>query len=156
MKRARTFLTAFTATAVLALLAIAGCGTAAGTSADNAFAGYKWQVVTITHDGKQTPIPERYDVYLNFARNGQFGANKPVNFHGGTYRTTSDGFTMGPMSSTAAGYAGHDPVTLLAVGAISAFNPGVSAAATVSGNRLAVTVDGYQLSCRRDGTVTSS
>jgi hypothetical protein len=56
------------------------------------------------------------------------------------------------MTSTAAGYVGHDLVTLLAISAISAFNPGVDAAAMVSGNRLTVTVGGYQLSCQRDGT----
>ncbi|HEX4432622.1 MAG TPA: hypothetical protein VHZ96_25350 [Frankiaceae bacterium] len=157
MKRASTFLPVLIVTAALASLAIAGCGSAtAGTPADatvagGAFAGYKWQVVTITHAGKQTPIPARYDVYLSFARSGQFGANEPVNYHGGTYRTTGDGFTTGPMSSTAAGYGGHDPVTLLAVSAISAFNPGVDAATTMNGNRLAVTVGGYQLGCQRDG-----
>lgn len=157
MKRTSTFLPALIATAGLASLAIAGCGTTtAGTAAPatvaaEAFAGYKWQVVTITRDGKQTPIPARYDVYLSFTRSGQFGANEPINSHGGTYRATSDGFTTGSMTSTAAGYAGHDPVTLLAVGAISAFNPGVDAAATMSGNQLTVTVGGYQLGCQRDG-----
>jgi hypothetical protein len=152
MKRASTFLPLFIAMAALASLALAGCSTATpGTAAGGAFAGYKWQVVTITRAGKQTPIPARYDVYLSFGRSGQFGANEPVNYHGGTYRTSSVGFTMGTTSSTAAGYAGHDPVTLLAISAISAFNPGVDAAATVSGNRLAVTVGGYQLGCRRDG-----
>jgi hypothetical protein len=41
---------------------------------------------------------------------------------------------------------------MLAINAISAFDPEVDAAATVSGNRLAVTVDEYQLDCQRDGT----
>jgi hypothetical protein len=143
----------FIAAAALASTAIAGCTTAtAGTSAGGPFAGYKWQIVTITHAGEQTPIPARYNVYLSFGPGAQFGANEPVNYHGGTYRTTSDGFTTGTVTSTLVGYAGHDPVTLLAVSAISAFDPEVDAAATVSGNRLAVTVDGYQLDCQRDGT----
>jgi hypothetical protein len=49
------------------------------------------------------------------------------------------------------GYIGHDPVTLLAINAISAFDNGIHATATVTGNRLAVTVGGYTLTCQRDG-----
>jgi predicted small secreted protein len=153
MKRTRAFLPLVIA---LASLVVAGCGTtAAGPGLIVpviGFAGYQWQVVTITHDGKQMPIPAHYDVYLKFVRNGQFGANGPVNYHGGTYRTTSDGFTTGQITMTAAGYGGHDPVTLLAEAALDAIASDVSATATVSGDRLAVTVGGYRLGCRRDGT----
>ncbi len=53
--------------------------------------------------------------------------------------------------TTAVGYAGKDPIVLLSVDAISAFNDGIHATATVTGDRLAVTVAGYTLTCQRDG-----
>jgi hypothetical protein len=54
-------------------------------------------------------------------------------------------------ASTAAGYAGHDPVLLLSVAAISAFGDGVHATARLAANQLTVTVGGYLLTCRREG-----
>jgi heat shock protein HslJ len=146
------------AVAVLVSVAAAGCATAASgpspksaSDAQAGFAGYKWLVVTIDHGGKATPVPTRYAVYLQFAPDGQFGAHEPVNYHGGTYHQTGDGFTTSGMVSTAVGYAGHDPVVLLSVGAISAFDNGVHAEVRLTGDRLAVTVGGYRLTCQRDG-----
>jgi heat shock protein HslJ len=155
----------------LVSVAAAGCATATGgtghqsgatpqestspkpaPSAEDGFAGYKWQVVAIDHAGKETPIPARYNVYLAFTPNGEFGANDPVNYHGGTYRADGDGFTTRSKYSSVAGYIGKDPVTLLAVNAISAFNSGVHATATVTGDQLTVSVGGYVLTCQRDGT----
>src|SRR5579875_1778476 len=120
-------------------------------TAQAGFAGYEWSVVAIGHDGKRTPIPARYSVYLQFAPDGRFGANDPVNYHFGSYRRTGDGFTIGDIASSLVGYAGADPVTLLAIGAISAFGKGAHATATVAGDRLTVTAGGYTLTCRRDG-----
>ncbi|HLH84112.1 MAG TPA: metal ABC transporter permease [Trebonia sp.] len=146
------------AAVALLVLAAAGCGGAGGgappepaPTAQAGFAGYEWSVVAIGHDGKRTPIPARYSVYLQFAPDGRFGANDPVNYHFGSYRRTGDGFTIGDIASSLVGYAGADPVTLLAIGAISAFGKGAHATATVAGDRLTVTAGGYTLTCRRDG-----
>jgi hypothetical protein len=157
MKRIVKSLSASIAAAALVSLAAAGCGTtsanvgSAAPTAHSGFAGYKWQVVAIDHDGKETPIPAHYSVYLQFTPNGQFGANEPVNYHSGTYRVIGDGFTTGDIASTMVGYGGHDPVIVLAQDAVSAFGEGVHATAQVTGNRLAVTVAGYTLSCQRAG-----
>jgi META domain len=121
-----------------------------GRRSDTGFAGYTWLVVTITRDSQETPIPARYDVYLKFTRSGEFSAKDPINIHSGTYRTTSDGFTTSHLMSTLMGYVGEVPDIVLAMDAISAFN-GVGAAATVTGDRLEVTVGEYQLGCQRDG-----
>jgi hypothetical protein len=120
------------------------------------FAGYTWTVTTITHGGKQTPIPACYEVALVFTPNGQFGASEPVNYHSGAYRQVRDGFTTSGLAVSAAGYAGHDPVTLLATGAMSAFGNGVHAAASVSGDRMVISVGGYLIDCRRDGVQLES
>jgi heat shock protein HslJ len=170
MKRVVKSLSVSIAAAALVSLAAAGCGTASTTStsvgggplksapaamssptAQAGFAGYKWSVVAIGHDGKQTPIPARYSVYLQFTPNGQFGANEPINYHFGTYRQVGDGFTTSNPGSTLAGYAGGDPVSLLAINAISSFDRPIRATAIVTGDRLAVTVNGYTLTCQRDG-----
>jgi heat shock protein HslJ len=156
----------------MALLSVAaaGCGTTSATvappisvspisvspksvpTAQAGFAVYKWAVVAVASGGKQTPVPLRYNVYLQFAPNGEFGANEPVNFHFGTYRLTGDGFTTSQSGTTAAAYAGHDPVVLLTQDAITvAFGVASHATATVTGDRLSVAVAGYTLICQRDG-----
>jgi hypothetical protein len=115
------------------------------------FTGYNWQVVAISRDGKVASIPARLQVALRFSPGEQFGANDSVNFHGGTYRTTGDGFTTSALSSTLAGYAGHDPAVLLAISAIGSFGDGVHATARLTENRLVVGVGSYTLSCQRRG-----
>lgn len=147
------------AAVALVLLAAAGCATTANGAppkpvqpiAHSGFAGYKWSVVAIDRDGTQTSIPAHYSVYLQFTPNGQFGANEPINYHFGSYRLTANGFTTGEIAATAVGYGGKDPVIVLSQDAISAFNNGVHATATVTGDRLTVTVAGYTLTCQRAG-----
>jgi hypothetical protein len=136
----------------LMALAAAACGsTAGGSSMLAGFAGYKWSVVAIGHDGKQTSIPAHYNVYLQFAPNGQYGANDPVNSHFGTYRQTGYGFTTSLVAVSAVGYAGNDPVITLTIGAISRLDDVADASATVTGNRLDVVAGGYTLTCQRAG-----
>jgi hypothetical protein len=133
-------------------LALAACGSApSATSVSAGFTGYAWQVVAIGHDGKLTSIPPREQVALRFSPGGQFGADDSVNFHSGTYRTTSEGFTTSALSSTLAGYAGHDPAVLLAISAIASFDNGVRARAQLNGHRLVVDVGSYTLTCQRHG-----
>ena len=129
-------------------LALAACGSA--TSArpvSPGFTGYVWQVVAISRDGKVTSIPARLQVALRFSPGGQFGASDSVNFHSGTYHTTSDGFTTSAMGGTLVGYAGHDPAVLLAISAIGSFDNGVHATVKLTGDRLVVGVDSYTLTC---------
>jgi heat shock protein HslJ len=158
MKRLIRSLPMAIAVAALVSVAAAGCATTASSTspksvpdAQAGFAGYKWQVIAIDQAGKETPIPARYAVYLQFTPDEQFGANEPVNYHGGTYRQTGDGFTTSGMYSSAVGYAGHDPVILLSVSAISTFEDGVQAKVRLTGDQLTVTVGGYRLICQRDG-----
>jgi hypothetical protein len=139
------------AVALVALAAVACGSTAGGSSMLAGFAGYKWSVVAIGHDGKETAIPAHYNVYLQFAPNGQYGANEPVNYHFGTYRPTRDGFTTSLVAVSAVGYAGNDPVILLSVDAIHGLDDVADASATVTGNRLDVTAGGYTLTCQRAG-----
>ena len=146
------------AVAALASLAAVGCGTvSAGTSPNSAptarpgFAGYKWAVTAIDQAGKDTAIPERYGVGLMFTPNGKFGASDSVNYHSGTYRQAGDGFATSVLYTTAMGYVGKDPVVLLSMTAISAFDNGVRATAALHGDQLTVTVGGYTLIARRDG-----
>jgi hypothetical protein len=154
----RTLKAATAAGVVLIALAAVGCSASATTQAP--FVGYKWLVTSITSHGQQTPLPrsERQvnDVYVLFTRNGRFGANDPINFHSASYRLVGDGFTTGEAATTLVGYAGGNQVILLAVDAISAFNGGVHAKATVTGNRLVISVGGFLLNCQRDGATPSS
>jgi META domain len=139
------------AVALMALLA-AACGSTASVPAARAgFAGYKWSVVAIGHDGKEMPVPSHYDVYLQFAPNGQYGANDPINYHFGTYHKTGNGFTTSQVAISAVGYAGNDPVTTLAIDALARLDNVADASVTVTGNRLDVAAGGYTLTCERAG-----
>ena len=155
MKRIVRTLALCAAAAVLVPL-VAGCAAASvspepARTADAGFAGYKWTVVAIAHDGTTTAIPARYSVFLMFTPSGQFIANEPVNTHAGTYRVTSDGFVTSDVAMTLVGYGGHDPIVLLAENAIGSFNTVTRATASVAGNRLTVVVGDYTLTCQRDG-----
>lgn len=139
-------------TGILLAAVTLGCSSPASQSAAAGdFAGYKWSVVSISHDRKSTPVPGKYQVYLQFAPGGHFGANEPVNYHFGSYRVTRDGFTTTSLATTLVGYVGHDPVVLLSVSAISAFDNGVRALADVRGDILRISVGGYTLVAHRDG-----
>ena len=149
---------ALLATLVLACTALVGCtvlvgctATAGQPSAGAAFAGYKWTVASISHAGTTTPVAAKYGIYLQFTPDGRFGAHDAVNYHSGSYQVTQGGFTTSVLATTAIGYIGHDPVVLLSVPAISAFDDAARAMASVSGNTLTVTVGGYTLIAQRDG-----
>lgn len=133
-------------------IAVAACGSATSArTVSSGFTGHDWQVVAISHDGKVTRTPARMQVALQFSPGGQFGANDGINFHSGTYRTTSDGFTTSALASTAVGYAGHDPAVLVAIDAIRSFDNGVHATVKLTADRFVVGVDSYTLTCRRSG-----
>ncbi len=169
MKRA--YKAAIAVAVVLLALAAAGCAASADPAASGRpptgreasrsatthapFVGSKWLVTSITSHGKQTPIPNRdltNQVYVLFTPNGQFAADDPINIHEGYYRLAGDGFTTNGLMVSAVGYAGNNSLMLLAINAISAFNNGVHATATVTGNRLVISVGGFLLNCERDGT----
>jgi heat shock protein HslJ len=136
----------------LTLLALAACSSAtSGRPVSHGFADYDWQVAAISHGGKVTAIPARMRVALQFSPDGQFGANDGVNFHSGTYRMTSDGFTTSVLAVSSVGYAGHDPAISLAGAAISSFDTGARATVRFAGDRLVVSVGPYTLTCQRRG-----
>ena len=150
----RTRLLALVGSCILVMsLVLAACGSATSArSVPHGFIGYNWRVVAITLDGKVTSIPARLQVALRFSRGGQFGADDSVNFHSGTYRTTSDGFRIsGVMTSTLVGYAGHDTAVLMAISAIGSFDDGARATVKLTADRLVVGVGSYTLACQRRG-----
>lgn len=135
---------------ILTSLALTACGSAApATSVPPGFTGYEWQVVAISHGVEAMSIPARLHVALQFSPRGQFGASDSINFHSGTYRATSDGFTTSDLIVTAVGYAGHDPAVLLAESAMGAFDSGVHATVKLTGDWLVVGVGSYTLTCQR-------
>src|SRR5262245_40883628 len=147
--------------------AFSGCGSAASagpvspgvTPVSPGFTGYDWQVVAISHDGQVTCIPAWMHPYegraphvtLHFTPGGRFGADDSINFHSGTYRTTSDGFTTSHLSSTAVFDYRQDPATVLAIGAIYSFDKRLPATVTLTGDRLVIGVGSYTMYCRRCG-----
>jgi heat shock protein HslJ len=141
-----------TAWIVLAALALAACGSVApARSASPGFTGYDWKVVAIGHDGKVTPIPAQVGVGLQFSPGGQFGAGDGINFYSGTYRATTDSFTLGTLAATANGYAGHDPAILAGMSAIGSLDDSARATVRLTGDQLVVHAGSYTLTCHRAG-----
>lgn len=155
--RVRGHALAVAVTVVLACV-LAACGSVseqhssqAGNQSAAGFVGYKWTVVAITYQGKTTVVPAsdaRSATYLLFTPDGDFGANEPVNSHGGTYTVTPGGFTTHGMYQTLVGSSGPPSVE---TAAISAFSDGTHASAKVSGDTLTVSVSGYTMTARRAG-----
>jgi len=139
---------------LLLMLPLAACGSKAAASSAPGFVGYDWRVVAVSHDGTTRAIPPSLHMVLRFSPNGRFGANDGVNFHSGDFRKTGDGFTVTGMTTTLAGYAGHDATILLAINAINSFDDGVHATAKLSGDRLVIGVSSYTLTCQRLGRQT--
>jgi hypothetical protein len=54
-------------------------------------------------------------VYVLFTPNGQFAADDPINITEGYYRLAGDGFTTNGLMVSAVGYAGNNPLMLLAI-----------------------------------------
>jgi hypothetical protein len=156
------------ALAVLVSVAVAGCTTASVTSspkpiasatsskpvldAQVRFVGYVWRVIAIGHAGKETPVSTHYSVYLGFEPDGHFDANDSVSYYGGTYHQTRGGFTTSGIYTAGVAVANPGPVRVLAMAAIWPFNNGAYARVRQTGNRIAVTIDGYVLTCQRDGS----
>jgi heat shock protein HslJ len=150
------FLALVGACIVLVALPLAACSSTRPAWSSPGFIGYDWQVVTISHDGLARSIPARLGVVLQFSRDGQFGANDSVNFHGGTFHTTGDGFTVSDMRMTLIGYAGRDPTVLSSINAIGSFSDGALATVKLTGDRLVVGVGSYTLTCQRRGRQQSA
>jgi hypothetical protein len=74
-----------------------------------------------------------------------------MNYHLGTYRATEDGFATGHVATTLAGYAAKDPVTLLAMAAISSLADTSAAVLILGAATIAIDVNGYALTCQRAG-----
>ena len=141
-----------TAWIVLAALALAACGSVVpARSASPGFTGYDWRVVAIGHDGKVTPVPARSEAVLQFSPGGQFSAGGGISFESGTYRATSDSFTLGTLAATTNGYAGHDPAILLGMSVVGLFDGGVRETVRLTGDQLVVHVGSYTLTCHRAG-----
>jgi hypothetical protein len=141
-----------------ASLGLDGCGSATSpkptppaSQVSAGFAGYRWLVVAIGHEGTVTSIPARLSVDLRFSPNGRFLADDSVNSHSGTFRMTHGGFTTSTLASSLVGYVGHNPAILLSQNAMTAFDNGAHATAQVTGDRLVVSVGSYTLTCVRHG-----
>jgi hypothetical protein len=112
-------------------------------------------VVSIRHDGKVTPIPARMMVSLQFSPGGRFLAYDGIHIYNGMYRAASDAFTTSLMSVSANGYAGNNPLRLLAINAIEtlALKPGAYPV-ELTGDRLVAVLGSYTLTGHRAGPAT--
>lgn len=151
----RVLASAWILLSLTALVACASGATAASrapaASASAGYTGYNWRVVSVSHDGKVTPIPARYSVVVQFLPDGRFAASDGSHGYSGTYRAASDAFTTSDMAGTANGYFGNDPILLLTISAMASFAKPATYPARLTGDRLVVDVGSYTLTCHRAG-----
>lgn len=143
---------------ILSLTALAACASAAAASpgapagsASSRYAGYNWRVVSVSHHGKVTPIPPRYQVTMQFSPGGQFLASDGIHGYSGTYRAAGGAFTTSAMAVTANAYMGNDPILGLTNSAMDPLVTPATYPAVLTGGRLAVDIGSYTLTCRRAG-----
>jgi heat shock protein HslJ len=137
-----------TALAACASGAPVGSGELAG-SASSGYAGYSWQVVSVSRHGKVTAIPPRYAVTMQFSPAGQFVASDGVNAYSGTYRAARGAFITSDMAVTLVAYGGNDPILWLTISAMDSLATAAKYPAVLTGGRLVVDIGSYTLTCRR-------
>jgi len=164
--RLRRSIIVATGLAVIAGILIAGGYVLSGrntpaTSTGAAYVGSRWELSSVQHDGKRSPVPASYGVDIAFAPGGTIVMSDSVNALSGHYTTAPGGFTTSDMATTLAGYVGTDPVRTQIIEAIDAITfpsatNGTSASsvtvdARVVADQLIITVAGYQLTLDRAG-----
>jgi heat shock protein HslJ len=154
------------AAAVVAVLALAialvvarGSTHRTPAAGSAAFAGYRWNVVTVDADsgGTHVSVPSTWHAYIAFGRDGHVQADDALNTLSGAYRVTADGYTVHDMVSTAMGYDGRDPARTAVILALDSVLGGTGphptpVTAQVHGTRLTLTVPGTVVRLTRAGT----
>jgi hypothetical protein len=127
-----------------------GTGATSATSdpAADPFAGSKWKLTSIYHDGQDTQVPSSLDATIEFP-DGRVSMSDTVNGIGGLYKRTPDGFSISDRTITTRGLTGAGAVRNLVIGAIDAIGGVVTA--TVKGDSMVLTAPGLTLTFTRDG-----
>jgi len=95
---------------------------------------------------------------VQFTSDSRFGASDGVNYLSGTFTTTATGFSPGSdTTSTAAGYAGKDPIQLAIQDGIAKLTEGpnsidVAVSTGTTPITATMTIDGYVLTFDRGAT----
>jgi hypothetical protein len=117
--------------------------------------GYTWNVQALTDEHGQLTIPHRLHATVGLARYGLVLVKDTVNTLEGEFGLSNDGYVVGhQVSSTANGYAGHDPTVLrlkAAVDAMVARNAAVTA--SVDGDTLTLHRGAITLTLQRGATM---
>jgi hypothetical protein len=116
------------------------------------FAGSKWKLRSINHDGQDTHVQASLDATIEFS-DGRVLMDDTVNAIGGPYTRTPTGFTLSDLAMTAVGLVGAGPDQALVIQAIHAIGGVVTA--TVGGDAMVLKVPAFTLTFSRDGQVQS-
>ena len=153
------------AAACVALIAVAISATTSGGGTKGPAAGNgpgdlrflvgtSWTLTSVEQDGHvAVTVPGRLGASVTFDRGGMLSAYDGLNEYRSTYRlVTADKLLVGPATSTAAGYVGHDPARLAAINGIGAMfrasdqrNSPQAISAHRHAGRLVLAASGYTL-----------
>jgi hypothetical protein len=110
----------------------------------NAYVG-KWQVESITEAGRTTLVPSTVNAWATFSTEGRVRLYDTVNTIGGLFSVVKGGFAVRDASTTLVFYSGDDPARLLVKDAFHAMAVAGRVAASVTDNRLTVTVGEFRI-----------
>jgi META domain len=125
------------------------------------YVGSRWLLVSVRNGQQHSAVPAALRAGIAFGTDGEVVMSDSVNALSGRYTTTATGFVVSEAGSTAAGYAGTDPTTLLVIKAVDAIAlgpmttgtsaPTVESRARVQAGRLVIEASGYELTFERAG-----
>jgi heat shock protein HslJ len=126
-------------------------GTAATPMHLGGIVGYRWQITAVQHDTATVTIPAGRGGYLALTTDGHLGGYDGINPYFGTFTPTGHGYRVTEMAAGAVGGAGRpDPATEALIDGVRALiEPGTDIAASISGDRLNLTVGGYHVAAIR-------
>ncbi|RZU50852.1 hypothetical protein EV385_2644 [Krasilnikovia cinnamomea] len=88
------------------------------------YVGTPWRLTTVTDGHGAVEIPASTGAWLELGRNAEFDASDGVHRISGKFRTTSVGFDVTDVFSTANAYLGNDPIQVAAITGLGAIGVG--------------------------------
>jgi len=107
-------------TAVITALVAGAVALAMHGRSQPEYAGHRWVLVRVVHDGEEQPLPEGRQASMSYRPNHSFTLHDTVNYSDGAFTPSGSGYTVSDVNVTGMAYGGSDPrVHLLEV----AMNP---------------------------------
>ncbi len=117
------------------------------------FVGYQWRVTSLQDRDGVLDVPSGIDATVGFTADGRVVGDDTVNYLGGAYEVSGDGYHVTDATSTLVGYGGRDPARVRVIYAVDALFFTATESAPAGGPVVVITaqVDGDTLTLHTNG-----